>query len=214
MLGWMLAALALGWAVARVCLGYPPASPACPRLRRREQALLVSVAEAVFPAGGAIPCSGLEARIPAYVDGLIARAHPHSRRLMRLLFFCFEHATLVFPAPGLGGRRRFSSLDLERRTAVLEGWAASRGRARCLAFGNLRAIVTLGYFAHPPVLRQLGLAPWAIDTPVCEADLLYPRVGSHPDSIAWTRADLTPSRAAVPLDCAGPRLSGWGVEAE
>jgi hypothetical protein len=134
---------------------------------------------------------------------------------MRLLFVLFEHGTLVFPAPGgLRGRRRFSSLDLERRIAVLEGWAGSRLSARRLAFGNLRAIVTLGYFAHPPVLRQLGLAPWAIDPPVCEADLLYPRVGAHPDTISLTRADLTPASAAVPIDREGARLYDWGADAE
>ncbi len=215
MLGWMLATLLFGWAVARVCLGYPPAASGCPRLRRGEQALLVAVAEAVFPPGGAIPWSGLEARIPSYVDGLIARAHPRPRRLMRLLFFLFEHATLVFPAPGgLRGRRRFSSLDLDARIAVLEGWAGSRLPARRAAFGSLRAIVTLGYFAHPPVLRQLGLAPWAIEAPVCEVDLLYPRVGGHPDAIAWTRADLMPQGASAPLDFEGARLSHWGGDAE
>jgi hypothetical protein len=215
MLGWMLVALVFGWVVARTCLGYPPAASDSPGLRRGEQALLVAVAEAVFPPGGAIPCSGLDARIPTYVDGLLARAQPRPRRLMRLLFFLFEHATLIFPASGgLRGRRRFSSLDLERRMAVLEGWAGSRLSARRLAFGSLRAIVTLGYFAHPPVLRQLGLAPWAISPSVGEADLLYPRVGAHPDAISLTRADLTPASAAVPLDHEGARLSGWGAEAE
>ena len=213
--GWMLAALVFGWVVARTCLGYPPAASDCPRLRRGERALLAAVAEAVFPPGGAIACSGLDARIPAYVDGLMAHAHPRSRRLMRLLFFLFEHGTLVFPAPGgLRGCRRFSSLDLEWRIAVLEDWAGSRLSARRLAFGNLRGIVTLGYFAHPPVLRQLGLAPWAIDPPVGEADLLYPRVGAHPDTIPWTRADLTPASAATPIDLEGARLSGWGDDAE
>jgi hypothetical protein len=215
MLGWMLAALVFGWAVARACLGYPPAASDCPRLRRGERALLAAVAEAIFPPGGAIPCSGLDARILPYVDGLMLRTHPRPRRLMRLLFFLFEHGTLVFPAPGgLRGRRRFSSLDLERRIAVLEGWAGSRLSARRLAFGSLRAIVTLGYFACPPVLRQLGLAPWAIDPPVCEADLLYPRVGAHPDTISLTRADLTPASAAVPIDRQGAGLSGRGADAE
>jgi hypothetical protein len=211
----LVAALLVGWALARACLGYPAAASGCRRLRRAEWALLAAVAEAVFPPGGAIACSGLDARIPRYVDGLIARAHPRPRRLMRLLFFLFEHGTLVFPAPGgLRGRRRFSSLDLERRSALLERWAGSRLSARRLVFGSLRAIVTLGYFAHPPVLRQLGLAPWAIDTPVCEADLLYPRVGEHPDTIPWTRADLTPASAALPIDLEGARLPGWGADAE
>ena len=211
----MLAALVFGWAVARIGLGYPPAADGTPRLRRAERALLAGVAEAVFPPGGAIAHSGLDARIPAYVDALVARAQPRPRRLMRLLFFLFEHGTLIFPASGgLLGRRRFSSLGLERRIAVLEDWAGSRLSARRQAFGSLRAIVTLGYFAHPPVLRQLGLAPWAIVPPVCEADLYYPRVGAHPDTISLTRADLTPARAAVPIDREGARLCGWGADAE
>ncbi|HEY5658228.1 MAG TPA: gluconate 2-dehydrogenase subunit 3 family protein [Myxococcota bacterium] len=210
----MLAALLLGWALARVGLGYPPRDDGCRRLRRAERALLASVAEAVFPPGGAIACSGLDAGIPRYVDGLIARTPPRPRRLMRLLFLLFEHATLVFPAPGgLRGRRRFSSLDLAQRIALLEAWAASRSPARRLVFGSLRAIVTLGYFAHPPVLQQLGLAPWVIAPPVVEADLLYPRVGAHPDAIAWTRDDLTPARPVVPLDPGGERLSGTGADA-
>ena len=79
----------------------------------------------------------------------MAAAHPRIRLLMHLLFFLIEHATLFFPAPGRGGRRRFSSLALEQRAAVLEGWRTSRLFPRRLVFASLRAILTMGYFALP-----------------------------------------------------------------
>ena len=200
MLGWVAAAVLLGVAVARVFGGYP--GDAVPRrcLSRREIAFLAAAADALFPRGGAIEWSGAEAAIPGYVDRLVAASHPRTRILMRLLFFLVEHATLIFPAPGgLSGLRRFSSLDPERRLAVLDGWAGSRLFPRRLVFTSLRAIATFGYFAHPPVQGALHLAPWAIDPPICEADLLYPRIGARRDSIALTREDLTAPADAVPL---------------
>jgi len=109
-----------------------------------------------------------------------------------------EHATLLFGAPGLGGRRRFSSLDPEQRGQVLEGWRTSRWFPRRLVFSSLRAILTMGYFSDPVVLRQLGLAAKRIEPPVVEADLLYPRVGAHPSTIAWSRGDLS-APSGVPL---------------
>jgi hypothetical protein len=130
---------------------------------------------------------------------------------MRLLFFLVEHATLFYPAPGRGGRRRFSSLRREQQVAVLDAWAGSRWWPRRLVFASLRAVLTMGYLAHPPVLRQLGVAPPALATPVCEADLLYPRIGMRPETIEFTPADLNgPSDAAplapdAPLD---PRYAG------
>jgi hypothetical protein len=104
-------------------------------------------------------------------------SHPRLRFLMHLLFFLLEHATLFFPAPGRAGRRRFSSLALEQRTASLEAWRTSRLYPRRLVFSSLRAILTMGYFAHPSVLRQLGLAPYAVRTPIRD-DLWYPRIGA------------------------------------
>ncbi|MDH3520348.1 MAG: hypothetical protein OEM49_07810 [Myxococcales bacterium] len=200
MLGWTAAALFAGWIAARVGLGYPPAPRGSRCLRPAEMACVAAVAEAVFPPGGALACSGLEAGIPRYVDGFVAEAPPRSRARMRLLFFLIEHGTLLFPAPGgLRGLRRFSALPLEQRIAVLEGWACSRLFARRLVFASLRAIVTLGFFAHAPVLRALDLAPHVIESPVLEVDLLYPRIGAHPDEIAWTRADLTAPSAGIPL---------------
>jgi hypothetical protein len=123
---------------------------------------------------------------------------------MHLLFFLVEHATLFFPAPGRGGMRRFSALGTEQRTAVLEGWRKSRLFPRRLVFASLRAILTMGYFAFPAVLRELRLAPYEIRTPVCEADLLYPRVGAPRRSVPFSRADLTPPSDGTPIALDAP----------
>ena len=66
-------------------------------------------------------------------------------------------------------------------------------------------MLTMGYFSHPAVLRTLQLAPYAIESPVCEADLLYPRVGQPRESIAWGPEDLAPApERGVPLALDGP----------
>ena len=75
---------------------------------------------------------------------------------------------------------------------------------------SLRALCTLGYFASPEVLRTLRLAPFAIDTPVCEADLWYPAIGSPRASIRLTDADRTPPSAGVPLAQGAPLAPGYG----
>jgi hypothetical protein len=200
MLGWVAAAVLFGVAMARVFLGYRGDAVPGRCLSRREMAFLTAAADALFPRGGAIEWSGAEAAIPAYVDRLVAASHPRTRILMRLLFFLVEHGTLIFPAPGgVSGLRRFSSLDPARRLAVLDAWAGSRLFLRRLVFTSLRAIATFGYFAHPPVLCALHLSPWRIDPPICEADLLYPRIGARRDTIALTRCDLTAAADAVPL---------------
>jgi hypothetical protein len=201
---WLLALAAFGYAVSRVLLGYPRPSRPMAVLTRSEVALLAGAAEATFPAGGGIPPSGLDADLPGYTDRLMVAAHPRMRGLMHLLFFLIEHATLCFPAPGRGGRRRFSGLDLEQRAAVLEGWRTSSLFPRRLVFGSLRAILTMGYFAYPPVLRQLGLAPYEIRTPICEADLWYPRIGASRASIRLTPADLTAPSDGTPIALDAP----------
>lgn len=200
----MLLGVALGYASVRVFAGYPEPPGSLRVLSRREVALLSAAAEAVFPPGGVIPVSGAEAGIPAYTDRWVALLPIRVRLLMRALFFLVEHGTLFFPAPGPRGFRRFSSLSREQAARVLEGWRTSRLFPRRLVFASLRAIVAMGFFAHPPVLRQLGLAPRAIPTPVCEADLLYPPIGRGPEAIPYTEADLDPPSAGVPLSPDAP----------
>jgi len=187
-----------GWVGWRIWGGYrvPARGKA---LARRELGALAAIADALFP-GELLPRSGSEAGIPAYVDRLVAASAPRQRMLMRLLFFLIEHGTLLFPAPGgLRGLRRCSAQPLAARAAWLEGWRTSALFPRRLAFTSLRAIVTLGYFADPAVLRRLALEPFAIETPVCDADLLYPRIGAPRASIALGPADRTPPSDGTPL---------------
>lgn len=200
----LLAVVALGYAVCRVFVGYPRPPRPMAVLARSEVACVAGAAEATFPAGGGIPASGLDADLPGYTDRLMAAAHPRMRVLMHLLFFLIEHATLFFPAPGSGGRRRFSALSLEQRAAALEGWRTSRLFPRRLVFASLRAILAMGYFAYPAVLRQLGLAPYEIPTPIAEVDLWYPRVGASRASIRLGPADVTPPSDGTPIPLSAP----------
>ena len=208
----LIVTFVLGFFFSRVALGYPALQRRYRKLARGEIAFISSTAEAMFPAGGAIPVSGLEADVPRYLERLMMAANPRTRLAIHLLIFLVEHATLVFPAPGRGGMRRFSSLDVDQRMASLDGWEKSSLFARRLVFTSLRALWTMGYFAHPSVVRKLRLAPLAIDSPICEADLLYPRIGKHPDSIGITDADLTPPSRGEPLEIYGtlhPTYAEW-----
>ncbi len=198
----LLLALA-AWGLARVFLGYPGTARPMRRLSRREVATVTAAAEATFPPGGAIEPSGSDADVAGYLDRMLDVSQPRIRLQIHLLLFLVEHATLFFPAPGWDGFRRYSSLSFDQRVAALDGWAESRIFVRRLVFTSLRALFTLAYFAHPPVLRQLRLAPYAIESPVCEADLLYPRIGALPETIAYTSDDLSKSDG-VPIDLDGP----------
>ena len=199
----VLLAAVLGYGTFRFLSGYPKPEVRCAALSPREYATVAAAALASYPRGGAIEPSGLDAGIPAHVDRFVAAQQPSTRLLMRLLFVLVEHATLLFPAPGSGGRRRFSALDEQQQVAYLRGWQSSRLLPRRLVFVSLRAILTMGYFADPAVLRALGIAPRAFTTPVCEADLLWPRVGQPRSTIRHRAGDVTPPGTPVPLGYEG-----------
>jgi hypothetical protein len=198
------------WALARAFAGYPPRDPARRVLAPRELALLAAAGDTVFPPAGPLPLSGCEAGIPAHVDHWLALMPRRNRLLVRLLLGFFEHATLLFPAPGgLSGLRRFSRLDLDQRAALLEAWGRSPLRVRRIVFTSLRTVLTSAYFASPGVLRATGLAPLAFETPVVDADLLYPRIGGRREEIAWRPEDRSPPGPRPPLDPHGPLHRGY-----
>jgi hypothetical protein len=204
-----LALVLIGWALLRFAAGYGRRDPALSQLSAREYTLVCAAADAAFPPGGVIPISGTQAGIPAHADRYLAALPARNRLLIRLLFVLIEHATLIFKAPGWDGWRRFSSLSLEQRMAVLEGWARSKFQPRRLVFQGLRAILTMGYFACPEVLRAMGLAPLAIETPVVAADLLYPPIGQPKSAIRFGVADLERAVPRTPLDPHGPLQPGF-----
>jgi hypothetical protein len=210
MLLWLALGAVLGYAGVRIFAGYPSAGR-CRVLSRREVAFLDAAGDAMYPPGGPLPPSGSEARISATLDAYLGIVPPAMRRLMRLLFFLLEHATLVFAAPPPRGRRRFSALSPAQREAALEGWHHSRYFPRRLVFTSLRALLTNAYVADPAVLRHLGLEPFAVDTPVCEADLLYPPIGRPRSAIRHTAT--TPPSDGTPLDPAAPRHPAYRAPA-
>ncbi len=200
----LLLLAALIWGIRRLFFGYGPAPENARLLTARETAVVAAAGDALFPRGGAIPPSGSQAGAAEWVDGYVASVPAMMRILMRLLFLLVEQATLLFPAPGSGGRRRFSALSLEQQQAVLEGWRTSSLFPRRLVFTSLRAILCMAYLADPRVLDRLELSPWEIESPVVEADLLYPRIGQPRSSITRTEADLTPPGEARPLGAETP----------
>lgn len=201
LVGILLCTLALG---ARLLLGYPRPARRFTCLARHEVAIAAAAADAAFPAGGAIEPSGTAAGVPRYLDRYLAGLSRRVRILVRLLFLLVEHATLLFPAPGWDGWRRFSSLAPDQRLAVLQAWEQSRLRSRRLVATSLRALLTMAYLGSPTVLRQVGLAPLAIEPVICDADLLYPRVGAPRSSIPYAPGDRTAASAGRPLDPNGP----------
>jgi hypothetical protein len=204
---WLCISLAVFLIVRRIFFGYSASQTGVTRfgvLAPREVAFINSTAEVMFPADGAIPFSGLEADLPRYADRFLAALEPRIRWQIRALFALFEHVTLFFPAPGWTGMRRFSSLTFEQRELVLQGWSQSPQFMRQIIFTALRAVLTMGYLGHPVVMRHLRVAPYAIESPVCAADLLYPAIGAHPDQIPYTQSDLTPPSDGTPVDIEGP----------
>lgn len=183
----------------RLFVGYRhrPLDAVC--LSSREWATIAAAADATFPEGGALAPSGREAGVPEHVDRFVAAQQPSTRILMKLLFLLVEQATLLFPAPGPGGRRRFSALSREQRVRVLEDWRSSPLFVRRLVFTSLRAILTMGYLADAEVMRLLGLAPPEIERRVCEADLLWGRIGEPSSAVRFRREDLSAPVPVAPL---------------
>ncbi|MCH2170333.1 gluconate 2-dehydrogenase subunit 3 family protein [Myxococcota bacterium] len=204
MTGLFVAAL-IAWLFTRALLGYPKPTTHYRRLLRGEAAFVEAACGVMFPAGGAIPLAGTEVGAAPYLDRMMDASKPRIRALMHSLFFLVEHASLVFRGPGRGGRRRFTRLDPEQQLGVLRGWETSSFFARRLVFVSLRSLLAMAYLQHPSVLRELGIAPMAIDTSVCEADLWMPRVGADPSTIPWSVSDVnTPRDDVEPLNLDSP----------
>ena len=199
-----LGVAAVALVVRRFALGYPSPSREYAVLKSREIAFLSAASDATFPTRSAIPVSGMDVDTPHYVDRWFETLHRPKRFQIRLLLLFFEQATLIWWAPGAGGWRRFSSLSLKQRTEVLRSWYMSRLFARRLVSLALRAVLGMAYLGHPATMRALHVAPFDFESPVLEADLLYPPIGKRHDENPYGPEDLTPPSDGTPIDLDTP----------
>lgn len=154
-LGCLVVALVIAALLVRaIAFGYP--APRLPRgslLNRKEQAVVAACADALFPPGGPIPLSGTDAGLVAYMDRYLAGLPALPRLLGRLLFHSIEHGPWIF-----GPRRvRFTRLTQEERVAALHEMFESSMYFRRVSFLSMRAMMTMGYLAHPLVAKKMRM---------------------------------------------------------
>ena len=121
------------------------------------------MADTLFPAGELFPLSGSRAGVVEYMERYLGRSPPVERLLIRLLLLFTELSPLAFgprPLP-------FTRLGADERAALLRGAARSRIYFRRIAFTSLRALLTMGYLAHEPIARRIGIVadrdPFGLD---------------------------------------------------
>jgi len=139
----------------RLFLTYPSRPAGVRHLTGREAAIVAAAAEAMFPRGGTIAESGIDAGVVQYLDAQFSLVSLKNRRLMRLLFLFIELSPLIF-----GPRRvRFTRLCAADQTSVLRRAGNSRLYFYRLTFLSLRTLLCLGYLANSSVSAQLASSP-------------------------------------------------------
>ncbi|MFP6655099.1 MAG: hypothetical protein VCB25_05695 [Myxococcota bacterium] len=189
----------------RFVSGYGPGPVGLGLLHRGEAIFIESAAEVLFPDGAGLSVAGVDARLPHYVDRHLAALPSMKRFQIRALLLAFEHLPLFLPGNEPGGRRRFSSLSAASRTSILENIQGHSNAQIRLLLTALRAVLILGYLGHPANLRDLGVAPFEIQSGVSDAERLFPRIGGLVSSIGFEEADRSDSLELGPLDPSGPR---------
>ncbi|APR77837.1 Hypothetical protein A7982_03184 [Minicystis rosea] len=152
---WIIPLVVLAALVVRaIVFGYPPPQlPSGSFLNRKEQAVVAACADALFPPGGPIPLSGTEAGLVAYMDRYLSGLPALPRLLGRLLFHSIEHGPWLF-----GPRRvRFTRLTPAERIAMLKEMSLSSMYFRRVSFISMRAMMTMGYLAHPDVAKKMRM---------------------------------------------------------
>ena len=88
---------------------YPDPDPACPLhyLERREFAIVSALSDALFPADNNIGLSGTEARVPEYVDRMLAGMGSDKAGEFRAMLLLFEHGTNTEASAAPQDRRGF-----------------------------------------------------------------------------------------------------------
>ncbi len=184
----------------RVLRGHGPLDPRFTVLTRSELAFVRAAGQTFFPgpprelapeARTALP-AGEEVDLAGALDRYLNALPRGRRRLVRALLLGLEQSPLLLPAQGLGGFRRFSSLDERQRAGLLQAWSESRLEPRRIAFTALKALLVMAYFQQRETLSALELTPFEIEQTQLTSDLLYPRIGEPSGSVTLDAESIAP----------------------
>lgn len=127
-----------------------PAARGRKNLSATECASALALAETIFPSGreAGMP-SATEADVLGRLDEAVGNMHPEIRRLFKLGLRAFEWAPIA------SFLSRFSSLDLDRRTAVLRGWERGSYSKQAILL-SLRFQIGLAYFESDEARAACG----------------------------------------------------------
>ncbi len=120
-------------------------------LTRLERRALDALADALVPAGGAVPQGALDVGVPAEIDRWLGRFDPMSRRTVRAMLVGLELSSLASRRPSLLHR-----LPPDERLRWVEASRAARLRLRRDALGAVETLVQAAYASDPSVAAVLG----------------------------------------------------------
>jgi len=137
----------------RLFAGYPAPDRPSKRLGRASYAFVQAAGETLFPPGGDVPVSSVDADTTGYLDRWFDAIPAQQRVLITCLFLLLEQAPLVFGFH----LRRFSGLSPEARTAYFERWEKSNWYFVRAMVVSLRTVFSFAYLDHPKVHEALGI---------------------------------------------------------
>jgi len=134
---------------------YDPPNPACELkdLAPEQYAILAALSNALFPPGNSIGLSGTEARVPEYLDRMLAEMRADKAFEFTTMLLLFEHGTTAF---GLRVKR-FTDLNQKARERYLRRWERARVYSRRMLAAGLKTLLGVAYFAYPGVQERLGI---------------------------------------------------------
>lgn len=142
--------------VVRVSLGGYVFDKKYSHLTDKEAFIISKLAEAVIPNENPFGYSTHDVDVVGGVNNFMAIGTTLEQGEMRILFWAVEH---VFPILK-GYFTKFSSLDVGRRTRLLESMEhEGRGIQKLLARA-CKTVVCFSYFNSPLVQEKLGLKGW------------------------------------------------------
>lgn len=118
-----------------------------------ERRLVKSIAETLFPRGGAIDADAQDAHVAAWVEDYLDRLPTLDAAKLRAFFQLF--------ATGYGTRlshlgRSFVDAHIDERTEYLDSWEHSSSYTQRMGWQGLRMVFTMAYAASPVVREAMG----------------------------------------------------------